>query len=222
MKKRNDSWYDADNGKHFVLTEKGKKEVASYHHKTVGEPVDSYATEAVWWAVEKGYVIEVDIPNWVVKPGFRVVYDYRGYTLSAGNPIIFPERELAEKYLANWQKKGYSGYTYYIADAVYEGVALTDCRFYEGKRVHNKSWYYGIDALCVGDYVEQEVVDMLLNLLPPACMRADCSQIGEPANHVSDEAGNMRATFSTFKRVCDNIWEYCGECFRGESVPPIK
>ena len=35
-----DRKYVADKGKQFVLTEKGKKECASYRHKTVGEPVD--------------------------------------------------------------------------------------------------------------------------------------------------------------------------------------
>lgn len=38
MELRN-NWYKADKGKHFVLTEKGKEECASYKHKTVGEVV---------------------------------------------------------------------------------------------------------------------------------------------------------------------------------------
>ena len=42
MELRRDGWYRADNGKHFVLTEKGKAECASYSYKTVGEPVDEY------------------------------------------------------------------------------------------------------------------------------------------------------------------------------------
>jgi len=218
MKKRNDSWYDSDKGKHFVLTEKGKKEVASYHHKTVGEPVSEYDTEAVWWAVESEYVIEVDIPNWVVRPGFEVVYDYKGHTLSAGNPMVFPEREMAEKYMANYSSRHLDEHLY-IRDAVYEGVELDECRFHDGKRVHNGSWIISIYVLMPGDLVEQEVIDTYMDMIMPACMRSDCFQIGTAANHVS-ENGKWRATHATFKRVDCDTWEYCGECFRGENEPP--
>ena len=55
MELRN-NWYKADNGKHFVLTEKGKKECASYKHKTVGEPVDEYDYEATEWDVGKSSI----------------------------------------------------------------------------------------------------------------------------------------------------------------------
>ena len=33
-----------------------------------------------------------------------------------------------------------------------------------------------------------------------------------------DENGNGKATYSTFKRIAEGIWEYCGDCFRGENV----
>ena len=32
----------------------------------------------------------------------------------------------------------------------------------------------------IGDYVSQDVVDNAVNCLPPACMRSDCTQLGEP------------------------------------------
>lgn len=32
-----------------------------------------------------------------------------------------------------------------------------------------------------------------------------------------DENGKGRTTYSTFKKVDDGIWEYCGDCFRGEN-----
>ena len=71
----------------------------------------------------------------------------------------------------------------------------------------------------VGDYVEQAVVDNAMNCLPPACMRSDCAQLGEPYSHREDpETGRFRATYATFKRVTsgyDGIWQYCGNCFRG-------
>ena len=218
MELRRDGWYSADKGKHFVLTEKGKENCVSYSYKTVGEPVDEYDTEAVHWAVEKGYVIEVDIPNWIVKVGYKVVYNYNGNVLSAGNPIVFPELEIAEKYMKNYKKRPWFTHDLYIEKAVFEGKALKDCREYNGNRVYNEDWYYGTDALQIGDLVEEEIVDYLINCLPPACMRSDCSQLGEPANHKVDENGKCRATYETFKRIADDIWEYCGDCFQGENV----
>lgn len=101
-----DNFYYADKGKHFVLTEKGKQECASYKHKVVGEPVDEYDTEAVPWDIKKGYVTEVDIPGWTTLIGFQVVYYYKNHRLSAGNPQVFPLRKAAEAY-----KKHYEAYS---------------------------------------------------------------------------------------------------------------
>ena len=73
------NWYKADKGKRFVLTEKGKKECANYRNKTVGEPVDEYDYEATKWSVDKGYVIETDIPGWTKGlKGYEVVYYHEG------------------------------------------------------------------------------------------------------------------------------------------------
>lgn len=211
-------WYIADKGKHFVLTEKGKIEVASFRDMTVGEPTSEYDIEAVHWSVDSGYEIEVAISDWIVKEGYEVVYDYKGYTLTAGNPIVFPERILAEKYMENYKSHPWFHHELYIRETIYEGKSLTPCREYNGKQVYNSSWYYGIDALNVGDLVEQNIVDELMDCLPPACMRSDCSQLGEPASHKEDASGNYKATYTTFKKVAEGIWEYCGDCFRGENV----
>lgn len=215
---RNDGWYNAEKGKHFVLTEKGKAEVASYRNKTVGAPVSEYDTEAVGWSVDGGYELEVPIPDWITKEGYKVVYDHDGYTLCAGNSIVFPERELAEKYLENYKNRPWMKHELYICNATYEGRALKECREYEGKKVYNKDWYYGTDALAIGDLVEEEIVDDLLNCLPPACMRSDCSQLGEPYSIRIDECGIARNTYATFKQVDKETWEYCGDCFRGENM----
>jgi len=78
-------------------------------------------------------------------------------------------------------------------------------------------------GLQIGDLVSEAVVEDLMNMMPPACMRSDCSQLGEPHSHREDpETGKYRATYATFKRVRgswpDGIWAYCGNCFRGENV----
>ena len=213
----NENWYKADNGKHFVLTERGEKECASYKSKKIGEPVQDYDTEAVRWSVEKGYVIEIDIPNWITKVGYEVVYDHCGYTLPVGNPIVFPIKELAEKYLNNYNKKPWMNKNLYIKEAVYEGKELSDCNKYNGKIVYNEDWVLDINCLNVGDYVVKEFVDDLIDTVPPACLRNDCIQCGEPASIMQDELGNSFYTYTTFKKVKDNVWEYCGECPMGKN-----
>lgn len=81
---------------------------------------------------------------------------------------------------------------------------------------------FSYSTVQVGDYVEQTIVDNAMDLLPPACMRSDCAQIGEPYSHREDpDTGKWRATYATFKRVTsgrNGIWQYCGHCFRGENV----
>lgn len=93
---------------------------------------------------------------------------------------------------------------------------------YNGKEVYTQETFT-FEKVKIGDYVTQEVVDDFMDLLPPACMSANCSQIGEPYSHRQDpDTGRWRATYATFKRVAGKyphcIWQYCGNCFRGENV----
>ena len=79
----------------------------------------------------------------------------------------------------------------------------------------------------IGDYVEQAVVDDAMDCLPPASMSARCAQMGEPYSHREDpETGRLRPTYYTFKRVAgewpNGIWQFCGCCFQGETVPRGK
>lgn len=210
-------WYIADEGKHFILTEKGKAECKSYAYKTVGEPVDEYDTEAVYWAVERGYVREVPIPDWEETTGYQVVYDYNGHQLTVGNPIVFPKREIAEKYMRNYQKKPWMDEKLYIKEATYKGHELKPCKEYNGKPVYDELWYYGTDTLNIGDYVTEKIVDDMIDCLPPACMRFNCMQCGEPHSSRIDENGKQRTTYTTFKQIADDVWEYCGDCFLGKN-----
>lgn len=151
--------------------------------------------------------------------GYMVVYDYKGHELSVGNPIVFPVRELAEKYSRNYEKKPWFNHETYIVEREYTRHDLEPCRKYNGKPVYNESWNFGIDAMEIGDYVEEDLVDYYIYCLPPACMRKDCSQLGEPVTDRYDETmKKWRATFYTWKYIADGVWEYCGDCFRGENV----
>lgn len=95
--------------------------------------------------------------------------------------------------------------------------------FYDGRPLYNTTTF-SYDAVKVGDYVTQEVVDDAMDCLPPACMRSTCSQMGEPYSSKYDERSDKwRNTYATFCRVQtdplweNNIWRYCGNCFCGET-----
>ena len=218
MELRRDGWYRADDGKHFVLTEKGKAECASYSYKTVGETVDEYDYEAVGWAVENGYVTEEDIPGWTTLKGYQVVYYNNGYRLTAGNPQTFPTLKAAETYKKHYESYPWMDHELFIEEVEYEGVPLSENQLYNGREVIDKEHYFGLDACEIGDYFTEDIVNDFMDMLPPACWRSDCAQIGEPSSHRIDENGNGKATYSTFKRIAEGIWEYCGDCFRGENV----
>ena len=217
MRLRADEWYLADKGKHFVLTEKGKSECASWRFKEIGKPIDEYGYEATGWAINEGYLVETDIPNWVKQTGYEVVYDYKGYTLKVGNPIVFHDLTLAENYKRHYESYSWMNHELYIRKATFEGVKPRECKLFNGKKVYNRDWWYTLDNFVIGDYVETEIVDEIINCLPPACMRSDCMQCGEPSSSRCDENGNFRTTYSTFKKIADGIWEYCGDCFRDEN-----
>ena len=87
------------------------------------------------------------------------------------------------------------------------------------KKVIYTAETFSYDTARVGDLVADDVVNNVINCLPPACMRSNCTQMGEPYSHRLDTStGKYRPTYATFKRVTDGIWEYCGNCFRGENV----
>lgn len=104
-----------------------------------------------------------------------------------------------------------------IEEVTYDGIPLSEPKMYNGKEVVDKEHYFGLDAHEIGDYFTEDMVNYFMDLLPPACMRSNCSQIGEPCSSRIDENGKGRITYSTFKKVDDGIWEYCGDCFRGEN-----
>lgn len=218
MQLRYDGWYNADKGKHFVLTEKGKHECKSYNHKRVGEPVSEYDTEATAREIERGYLIEVDIPNWSKLTGYQVVYYRNGYRLTAGNPIIFPEKKTAEIYKHHYESYTWFDEELFIEEVEYEGVPLSECKIYNGKEVIDKEHYFGLDACEIGSYFTDDMVSEFMDLLPPVCLRSDCSQIGEPKGERLDNNGNVKFTYSTFKKITNDIWEYCGDCFVGENT----
>ena len=155
---------------------------------------------------------------------YQVVYDIKRngktITISAGNPDWIPDKETAEKILAN--KKAnmiYRENTLYLRTReVDTPLDLKPNGSYNGKPVYNPDtlWW---DALVPGDYVDEDVADYVIDCLPPACIRRDCLQMGEPYSaRFDEEKQKWRSTYPTLKKVADNVFEYCGHCFRGENV----
>lgn len=105
-----------------------------------------------------------------------------------------------------------------IREADYEGVPLSESIIINGRELIDREHYFGLDACEVGCYITEDLLDELLDMLPPACTRSDCSQIGEPVSHRIAENGFEKPTYATFKKVEAGIWEYCGDCFLGENV----
>lgn len=213
--KKLDREYRPDNGKMFVYTDKGIAECASFRGYKAGEEyTDKYATA---WMVDSGYLEEVDDLDWIVTTGYKVVYKHGEHEICVGNYRVFADREMAERYMKGYQKKPWMREQLYIVEDTYEGKQLKPCREYEDKRVYN--WdYWTYEGAEIGDLVEEEIVDDAINALPPACMRSSCMQCGEPSNTRIDENGIARSTYETFKKVAEGIYEYCGDCFRGENV----
>ncbi len=87
--------------------------------------------------------------------------------------------------------------------------------------VKSKEAFY--ENPCVGDLVDESLVDEALNMLPPITMRGDCVQPGGAHSHeVDSKTGRIRGTYRTFRRIQKNVWMYCGHCFAGENIETYK
>jgi hypothetical protein len=149
---------------------------------------------------------------------YKIVYTYNGHEIDAFQTRGIVDRGTAEKIMERRQKSPVlKDRTLYLKEVEIEHEPLKPMRELDGKKVLN--WdYYEPAALDVGDLVEADIVDDIIDCLPPACMRSDCTQLGEAMSSRIDENGRDRATYLTFSRVDKNTWRYCGCCFRGESV----
>lgn len=206
--------YMADKGKQFVLTEEGKANSATWRNYEVGEPVYLSGEEVPKWAVDKGYLIEVPIPGWKTTRGWKVVYDYKGHQLPCGNSYVFPIYELAENYKEYYKKFVKEPY---IVEDVYSGLELSECGLYKGKKVYNFDYFITLDAFKVGDYLCNEYADFLLDVLPPIYLTKNIIQCSEPVSTRENRNGLIKVTYTTLKRVADEVWEYCGDCCKGET-----
>ncbi len=213
--KRTDIYCWADKGKHFVLTEKGKREWASYKNYEVGKPIDRDDSYVVCTLVDGGAVVEVDDPDWVTLPGFKVVRKSRNVELTCGNSYIFHDREMAERYRKNYEELfkswGWNDAKPYIVDAVYEGKRPVENKEYEGKVVFVKeNWFCDIGQ--IGDLVEHRIAMDIAECVPPRNFSTGYIQCGEPESE--SQQGTL---YATFVRLDNDVWEYKGNCLAGHT-----
>lgn len=98
------------------------------------------------------------------------------------------------------------------------------------KHITMKMWEEAgsFDRVAVpGDIVDEEIVEEMMNNVPPLYYHSSYRQCGEPANHCKVPERDWYApTYTTFKKNTDGVWVYVGECFKGESkhqsnTPPV-
>ena len=74
-----------------------------------------------------------------------------------------------------------------------------------------------------GDKVAQDIVDEMVNSVPPVTMLLTCTQSGEPFGAELGEGGEAQDTYPTFHRIerflrrGERIWIFDGYCFRNEN-----
>lgn len=79
-----------------------------------------------------------------------------------------------------------------------------------------KDWPIGKslhEYLQVGDYVDEEMYNHFVNVMPPKMLRSNYVQMGEPYS-ISKEG---RPTYATLEKV-NGKWMYRGHCHVGENI----
>lgn len=174
-------------------------------------------TQFVTYRVDDG---EVRITNGVIdwidsivkcSEAYKMTYDERNFDI--GKFMKYAEKSMP-----------YADITVYLKDVLYireqelNKEIKTESgwnRYVAGLEFQSDFNYY----VKVGDKVDELLVDYFMDLLPPACMRSDCSQVGEPHSmRIDDVTGEYKNTYTTFKKISEGVWEFCGNCFRGENV----
>ena len=95
-----------------------------------------------------------------------------------------------------------------------------------------RAWERG--EVRAGDYVTGDVVNGMMEALPPVCCSTECAQLGEPYSHGTNKYGHWRPLFLTWRLAARSqsthgdgapgyawdetaIWEFCGACFVRET-----
>ena len=114
-----------------------------------------------------------------------------------------------------------------FADEMLKAINGNDEQMYfRGKEIYTVNTF-NINKAEIGDFVDEQVVNLLMDSLPPRIFLPYLKQMGEPVDHRKDvKTGEIKPTYQTFFYVANlidkngtRVWKYCGDCFAGEWVP---
>ncbi len=151
-----------------------------------------------------------------------------GTEIPAGQEGWIPEKEVAEKLKAYWINQ-YKEWGFKSREVFLESRETDEpdnrvpMETYNGKPVYNWDHVYW-EIMEPGSYVNREIADHMLNVLPPAYWTRNVIQLGEPYDHrpLPDDPEKYAPTYDTFVRVTDEVWEYRGHCFKGKTEESAK
>ena len=160
---------------------------------------------------------------------YRVVYKHKnGNIVTAGSHGWIPDKEVADKLLTyenNWFLENFheNKNCFLETRETDEPDNRVPMEMYNGKLVHNEDHLYW-DALDIGDYVDGAVANYIMNCVIPAFFTRQVIQCGEPEDTVEDpnNPNHYRNTYLTLVRVADDVWEFRGYCFKGQTQQPCR
>ena len=149
---------------------------------------------------------------------YHIVYDYNGHQISAMNGDDWiPTKEIAEKLMSRMQEK-----PYFRGDKLYliernNPIQYPEMKMYNGKPVYEYPYLYW-DALDIGDLVSADVAHDIENAVPPIMYGGEIIQCGEPhSTELDKKVGKYRSTYLTLRRVNEDVYQFMGFCFGGET-----
>jgi len=162
------------------------------------------------------YYIVFSSSKWNDNREYALFYDHKGYRIPVGTEGWVPTRRIANKLIAYHESRPINkDVEIYMVERIKERL-YEPMKHFNGKLVYNSDYLFW-NALSAGDYVSEQIARYITDAISPASMRSDCLQLGEPASTKIDDEGRERSVYITLKKVSEEVYEYCGKCFRGEN-----
>lgn len=154
--------------------------------------------------------------KWNDNREYALFYESGGREIPVGSEGWVPSRNIVTKLLEYHSSRAVlKDKDIYIRERVKQRL-YQPLKQFNGKVVYNRDYCF-LNALSAGDLVGQDVYNFFVDAVQPACLRSDCTQLGEAASIKIDENGHEKNVYETIRKIADGIYEYCGRCFRGEN-----
>ncbi|MFR6133009.1 MAG: hypothetical protein ACLUI5_05705 [Fusicatenibacter saccharivorans] len=150
--------------------------------------------------------------------GYKVVYNIKGYDITAGNSQIFPKRHIAEIYKWNYESHPWFHEELIIREADYEGVPLSESIIINGK--NSLTGNIILDLMrAKWDAILQKIFWMSFLVCCPLPAREVIVLKLENLSHI--ELQKMVSKSPPMLHLRKSRLAYgsiAGDCFRGENV----